>query len=41
MQENPSYLIATAEMTQECPDPFPAPTATESQNARKTPQNRT
>ena len=41
MQENPSYLITTAEMTRECPDPFPAPTATESQNARKTPQNRT
>ena len=27
-------------MTQECPDPFPAPTATESQTARERPQNR-
>ena len=39
--EDPPYSIATAEMTQECPDPFPAPTATESQNVWKTPQNRT
>ena len=39
--EDPPYSIATAEMTRECPAPFPAPTATESQNARKTPQNRT
>ena len=38
--EDPPYSIATAEMTRECPDPFPAPTATKSQNARKTPQNR-
>ena len=29
--EDPPYSIATAEMTRECPDPFPAPTATESQ----------
>ncbi len=39
--EDPPYSIVTAEMTRECPDPFPAPTPTESQNARKTPQNRT
>ena len=30
-EPRPSYLIPTAETTRECPDPFPAPTATESQ----------
>ena len=38
--EDPPYSIVTAEMTRECPDPFPAPTATKSQTARERPQNR-
>ena len=38
--EDPPYSITTAEMTRECPAPFPAPTATESQTARERPQNR-
>ena len=33
-EPRPSYSIATAEMTRECPDPFPAPTATESRRSR-------
>ena len=36
-EPRPSYLIPTAETTRECPDPFPAPTETESQCRKEAP----